>query len=71
MMLTNESAHRATAGAGETQRAGSGLRFYPQYTALFDLMQRGAARLMMRFALLCVNIGDALAGAALRWELGL
>lgn len=70
MMLTNENAHRGMAGAGGNER---GQRFisYPHYTRFWAWMQSGFSRLIMRLAVLFVDIAEALAGTATRWECNL
>lgn len=70
MHSSNESAHRGRAGADETLHADSGFRFYAHYTTVGSRLQITAGRLMMRLALLLVDLAETLAGAALYLEIG-
>ena len=68
MAITNESARLGGAGAGETLRAGSGLRFYPQYTPVSSRLKPAFLRLgyALRDALL--SLAERLASRAVRLD---
>jgi hypothetical protein len=70
MHSSNESAHRGRVGADETLHADSGFRFYAHYTTVGSRLQTIAGRLIMRLALLLVDLAETLAGFALCLEIG-
>ena len=57
MLVLNERAHRGRVGAHETRHAGSGLCFYPQYTAFLPRLQSAISRGLTRLALAVVEAG--------------
>lgn len=65
--VINETAHRGDGGRGRKNR---GQRFisYPHYTAFSARVQLPDYRLLMRLAVLLVDLAEALARAATRWE---